>query len=111
MARERRLTESGSASPVVRAWLEQHTGRAPQALRQRVLEHALAAAGCDIADALATAGHRALRQVLSRPGDRSDALDLLAADALVTLALVAQAEHAPADLGRFAAGILQAHRP
>jgi len=72
---------------------------------------AAAPPGAVVADTLADAGRAALERVLSRPGDRSVALDLLAADALVTLALLAQAEHAPGDLGRFAAGILQAHRP
>ena len=37
---------------------------------------------------------------LSHPGDRSAALDLLAADALITLALLAQAEDAPGAAGR-----------
>jgi hypothetical protein len=45
------------------------------------------------------------------PGDRSAALDLLAADALVTLALLAQAERAPDDLGAFATALLQAVPP
>jgi len=44
--------------------------------------------------------------VLVRPGDRSVALDLLAADALVTLALKAQAAHDPASLDRFAGELL-----
>jgi len=63
-----------------------------------------------MAETLARAGGAVLERVLGAPGDRSVALDLLAADALVTLALLAQAEHAPAELGGFAAGILQAHR-
>jgi hypothetical protein len=45
--------------------------------------------------------------VLGRTGDRSVALDLLAADALVTLALLAQAQAAPERLGAFAAGVLR----
>jgi hypothetical protein len=39
------------------------------------------------------------------------ALDLLAADALITLALLAQAQRAPDQLGEFAASLLQAVRP
>ncbi len=35
------------------------------------------------------------------------ALDLLAADALVTLALLAQAQREPAGLGAFAAAVLR----
>ena len=52
--------------------------------------------------ALAAAGQAALDRVLSHAGDRSAALDLLAADALITLALQAQAEEAPERLEEFA---------
>jgi hypothetical protein len=45
--------------------------------------------------------------VLARAGDRSVALDLLAADALVTLALLAQAQTSPERLGDFAATVLR----
>lgn len=58
-------------------------------------------------EALAASGRRALDRVLARAGDRSVALDLLAADALVTLALLAQAQQAPERLGAFAAALLQ----
>jgi hypothetical protein len=58
-------------------------------------------------EALAACGRRALDQVLARAGDRSVALDLLASDALVTLALLAQAQQAPERLGAFAAALLQ----
>jgi hypothetical protein len=57
-------------------------------------------------EALAGSGRRALDRVLARAGDRSVALDLLAADALVTLALLAQAQAAPERLGDFAATVL-----
>jgi hypothetical protein len=60
-----------------------------------------------VPDALAGAAQQALGQVLTHPGDRSVALDLLAADALITLALLAQAQHAPEGLGEFAASVLQ----
>jgi hypothetical protein len=46
--------------------------------------------------------------VLVHAGDRSVALDLLAADALVTLALLAQAQRNPAGLASFAAEVLRA---
>ena len=106
------MTAQDPGSPALAAWLDQHTARAPDALRRRVREYAAAApADSGVADALAQAGAAALERVLAAPGDRSVALDLLAADALVTLALLAEAEHAPAALGRFAAGILVAHRP
>jgi hypothetical protein len=45
--------------------------------------------------------------VASEAGDRSVALDLLAADALITLALLAQAEDQPERLGEFAAGLVR----
>ena len=82
---------------VLADWLDRHTSQAPAALRTRVREHALAV-GDDAppAQALAEAGRRALDDVLNHPGDRSVALDLLAADALITLALLAQAQAAPA---------------
>ena len=93
-------------------WLEQHTAAAPPALRVRVREHALAV-GTDesLPGALALAGREALERVVTHPGDRSVALDLLAADALITLALLAQAQAAPEALGAFAASVLQAVRP
>lgn len=56
---------------------------------------------------LAAAGERALRHVSAHAGDRSVALDLLAADGLITLALLAQAESAPGRLREFAAGLLE----
>ncbi len=56
---------------------------------------------------LAQSGRHALDRVLARTGDRSVALDLLSADALVTLALLAQAQTAPQGLGAFAAGLLR----
>jgi hypothetical protein len=58
-------------------------------------------------ETLARSGRRALDRVLARAGDRSVALDLLAADALVTLALLAQAQSSPERLGDFAAAVLR----
>jgi hypothetical protein len=105
------LTAREPAAAALGPWLDQHTARAPDALRRRVLAYAAAAPqGFPLAETLARAGAAALGRVLSVPGDRSVALDLLAADALVTLALLAQAERAPAELGRFAGSILQAYR-
>jgi hypothetical protein len=73
------------------------------------VRHHLAGAGADAGTpgSLAAAGRRALDQVLGRAGDRSVALDLLAADALVTLALLAQAQASPERLGEFAAAVLR----
>ena len=83
---------------------------APPALRARVREFALAATGKTRATALAAAGQAALERVLSHVGDRSAALDLLAADALITLALQAQAEDAPEQLEEFATSVLRTSR-
>jgi hypothetical protein len=95
---------------VVADWLDQHTSRAPAALRARVRQYALLAAGVSLPHVLASAGQTALDQVLSHPGDRSAALDLLAADALITLALLAQAETSPDRLDEFATLVIQAPR-
>jgi hypothetical protein len=97
---------------VLTDWVERHTSGAPEALRTRVQQHvATADGGRTVPDALALASQQALGQVLTHPGDRSVALDLLAADALITLALLAQAQRAPEGLGEFAASILQSARP
>jgi hypothetical protein len=93
-------------------WLDRHTAAAPPALRARVREHALAVRTDEpLPAALALAGRDALERVVTHPGDRSVALDLLAADALITLALLAQAREAPGELGAFADSVLQAVRP
>ncbi len=87
-------------------WLLQHTRQSPTLLRARVQQYAAAASGATIASALSAAAEAALTQVLSHPGDRSIALDLLAADALITLALLAQAQMAPEQLEEFAISVL-----
>jgi hypothetical protein len=97
---------------VLADWVERHTREAPAALRTRVQQHVASVDGIQaVPDALARAAQEALGQVLTHPGDRSVALDLLAADALITLALLAQAQRAPDRLGEFAASILQSVRP
>lgn len=58
-------------------------------------------------ESLAAAGRRALEAVAAHPGDRSVALDLLAADALITLALLAEGEQRPERLGAFAASLVR----
>lgn len=100
MARGSELTSPGT-------WLERHTSQAPPALRDRVRSYTDADAR-DLPDALAAASRTALSRVLSHPGDRPVALDLLAADGLITLALLAQAESAPSQLRDFAASLLTA---
>lgn len=56
-------------------------------------------------DDLADAGRVALGAVIGSTGGRPAAADLLAADALVTLALEARAAEDPASLGAFAARV------
>jgi hypothetical protein len=99
---------------VAPAWLDHHTSRAPEALRGRVRRYLteFAAGSAEPApETLAAAGRAALEQVLVHPGDRTVALDLLAADALVTLALLAQAQRDPGRLADFAAEVLRAGAP
>ncbi|HET8623528.1 MAG TPA: hypothetical protein VFM14_08185 [Gemmatimonadales bacterium] len=93
-------------------WLDRHLASGPAALAARVRHYAGATpAHGDVAGTLAEAGQAALATVLAHPGDRSAALDLLAADALVTLALVAAAEITPDRLGEFADSLLRMHLP
>lgn len=92
-------------------WILRHAGQAPPSLRDRVLEHAAAVMeGDTVADRLAVAAERVLAIVEEHPGDRRIALDLLAGDALITLALLAQAQTAPEGLGQFAEALLAAER-
>jgi hypothetical protein len=72
-----------------------------------VLDHAAGAGDGEPSTVLAAAGRHALEQVVAHPGDRSVALDLLAADALITLALLAEAQRRPERLGEFAAGLIR----
>jgi hypothetical protein len=92
-------------------WLADRTAHAPAALRARVLEHASAVGdAASPAEKIALAAERVLAIVEEHPGDRTIALDLLSADALITLALLAQAEAAPEQLGSFAESLLAAER-
>jgi hypothetical protein len=93
------------------AWLDRHTSQAPTALRSRVRQYVGSTRGDALTSTLATAAHAALSRVLAHPGDRSVALDLLAADALITLALLAQAEVAPQELEEFAISVLRTRMP
>jgi hypothetical protein len=91
-------------------WLARRTSQAPSALRGRVEQYALAASGPSLPQSLLVASQAALDRALSHPGDRSGALDLLAADALITLALLAQAETAADRLEELAISILLSFR-
>lgn len=87
-------------------WFHQQSLGAPPALRARAASYLeRASVSNDPAADLAAAAGAALSATLAHPGGRDVALDLLAADALVTLALKAQAERNPAGLGRFASGL------
>jgi hypothetical protein len=82
------------------AWFEAHTADAPPVLRARMRE---LARGEGSAEGLAAAAIGALAGVAAHPGDRTIALDLLAADGLITLALLRRATESPASLGAFGA--------
>lgn len=84
-----------------REWLARRSEGAPEALRERALAYVPEPAEPS-AEALGAAGLAALEVTLGLGPDRPAALDLLAADALVTLALQAKAEHDPAGLGELA---------
>jgi hypothetical protein len=85
-------------------WFAEQSAGAPQALQARAAYYLEAhAGGSDPALVLAAAARDALAASLDYAGDRAAALDLLAADALVTLALKARATTDPAGLGAFAA--------
>jgi len=84
-------------------WYAGRSRGAPEALHGRVRGYLNSTPeGSTHAETLATAAAAALAAVMPQGRDRAAALDLLAADALVTLALLAQAETAPEGLGRFA---------
>jgi hypothetical protein len=105
------VTAPRPAATPLSAWLERRTAGAPEALRDRVSHYVAAVPpGSSIAASLAQAGSTALSCALEQPNDRSAALDLLAADALVTLALLAQAEQGAAGLAAFATELLLARR-
>jgi hypothetical protein len=92
------------------AWIADHVQEAPAELRQQVLRDTEAITEADpLPEALAGAGRSALGRALARPSDRSVALDLLTADALITLALLAQAEEHPEDLGHLAERLVAIH--
>lgn len=88
-------------------WLAEHSSGAPARLRERVEEYLREVPGePELAWSLVCAGRAALDRAIAAPEARAAALDLLAADALVTLALLAQAETAPEDLAAFAGSLL-----
>ncbi len=95
---------AGHGVTAARDWFARESAGAPAALRERAgrFLESQSPTG-DVARDLADASTRALTSALACPADRSAALDLLAADALVTLALKARAALAPGGLAGFAA--------
>lgn len=90
------------------AWLEAHCLGAPAELHRRVDRYfGMTSEGLALPDRLGEAGLLALRATLGSAGDRSSALDLLAADALVTASLQAGAEQDPAGLAALAVRLLR----
>ena len=94
------------AGELTARWFEEQCEGAPAALVERASDFARQAGGPHSPEALAEAGAVALARAIEQSPDRSSALDLLAADALVTLALAAQVERDPAALERFASRLL-----
>jgi hypothetical protein len=90
-------------------WFDRRTAAAPRILGERARQYlGRLPETRPLPEMLATAATAALDEVARQPEGRAAALDLLAADALVTLALLAQAEAEPARLREFAARLLQA---
>ena len=79
------------------AWFAARTAGAPGVLRDRAAACRAAQSGETLVDRLAAAGGKALAAATAARS-RDGALDLLAADALITLALLAAAESGPETL-------------
>lgn len=80
------------------AWFAAHVAGAPATLTDRAAAFLAAEGEGTLADRLAAAGSRALAAAEARGSSRTAALDLLAADALITLALLEVAARAPGRL-------------
>jgi hypothetical protein len=89
-------------------WFVARTAGAPEALRRRAASFFHQHGSTELPTRLSLAGQAALDAAIRGGSGRSAALDLLAADALITLALLAGAERDPDNLGR-AASALRAH--
>ncbi|HEY3279519.1 MAG TPA: hypothetical protein VGJ83_03330 [Gemmatimonadales bacterium] len=86
-------------------WLDTRRPVPPAALRAR-LETSMTGGELPLPEHLAALGRVLLEGVASRPqGGRELALDLLAADALITYAFEAQAEQAVGGIARLAEGV------
>ena len=91
-------------------WLDTRRPPPPTALRAH-LEAELTDAELALPEHLADLGRRALARVVDQPASGRDlALELLAADALITYAFEAQAEADPAGLAPLAARVVESER-
>jgi hypothetical protein len=94
---------------ILAQWLDRREPVPPPALRARIdaaLGRDLDAESADPSETLLAAGERLVRHLLAEDAtSRDSALDLLAADALVTYAFEAATER-PADLARRAAAAM-----
>lgn len=84
------------------AWLETREAGVPASLVAR-MRHYLAGGADPLPERLARAGLDALRAALQAPDERASAMDLLAADALLTAAFEAAADEGMHALQRVAA--------
>ncbi|MES2125275.1 MAG: hypothetical protein V4503_11380 [Gemmatimonadota bacterium] len=87
------------------SWVALHTVGAPPQLLARALAHLEPIGAGTRAARLAAAGDAALAAAMAAGSDRRAALDLLAADALITLAVLACAEASPSSLEADAAAL------
>lgn len=87
------------------AWLDRQLAGAPPELVDRTRAFVAGGGGGVSAAHLARASQMALEQAIVARADRTAALNLLAADALVTLALAARVEEDPGQLEAFARSI------
>jgi len=85
------------------AWLKERQAGVPASLAERMRRYVADGPPAPPADRLAQAARAALRAALDRPDERASALDLLAADALITAAFEAAAQDGPAAVDRLAA--------
>jgi hypothetical protein len=85
------------------AWFATHTVGAPEELRARSERFFRQATADGLVARLSNAGRAALAEAVRDGAARSAALDLLAGDALITLALLRAAEENPATLEHAAA--------
>lgn len=80
------------------AWLESRTSGAPAVLKQRVESFLASVNGETVAHRLAAGAVAALKAAADGASTRPAALDLLAADAIITLALLERAVNSPGTL-------------